>query len=185
MKNSPIPTKDQISAANHTKTTETRLIKITQWVDDHNLPLIISCFGIIIMLLWAGSYKLTAPGADGIVPLVTNSPLISWEFKIFGTYIGSDLIGITEITAGLLIFIGLFYPKAGIIGSLIAIAMFSVTSTMVITSPGAIISVKGMNYLSFIGLFLFKDIISLGVSFYLLSHFGRKAISENKSTFIK
>ena len=43
------------------------------------------------MLLWAGSYKMTAPGAEGIIPLVSNSPLISWHFKLFGSYFGSDL----------------------------------------------------------------------------------------------
>jgi hypothetical protein len=55
---------------------------------------------------------------------------------------------------------------------------------MVMTTPGAIISapgIDGMRYMSFLGLFLFKDVISLGVSFYLVSYFGRKAIvSENK-----
>jgi len=30
--------------------------------------------------------------------------------------------------------------------------------------------------MSFLGLFLFKDVISLGVSFYLISYFGQKAI---------
>jgi uncharacterized membrane protein YkgB len=76
-------------------------------------------------------------------------------------------------------------PKAGIIGGLIASVMFFITSTMVITTPGAIISVPGihgMRYMSFLGLFLFKDVISLGVSFYLVSYFGKKAILyENKS----
>ena len=57
---------------------------------------------MIVMLLWAGSYKMTTPGAEGIVPLVSNSPLISWQFKIFGTYIGSDIIGLTEWTSAIL-----------------------------------------------------------------------------------
>jgi hypothetical protein len=50
---------------------------------------------------------------------------------------------------------------------------------MVISTPGAIIAVHGiehMRYMSFLGLFLFKDVISLGASFYLISYFGRKAI---------
>jgi uncharacterized membrane protein YkgB len=76
-------------------------------------------------------------------------------------------------------------PKAGIIGGLITSLMFFTTSTMIITTPGAIISVpgiQGMRYMSFLGLFLFKDVISLGVSFYLISYFGQKAIlSENQS----
>jgi hypothetical protein len=38
-----------------------------------------------------------------------------------------------------------------------------------------------MGYMSFWGLFLFKEVISLGVSFYLISYFGKNAIhSENK-----
>jgi len=39
-----------------------------------------------------------------------------------------------------------------------------------------------MRYMSFLGLFLFKDIIALGACSYLISYFGRKAIvSENQS----
>jgi uncharacterized membrane protein YkgB len=53
---------------------------------------------------------------------------------------------------------------------------------MIITTPGTIIAVHGVRYMSFLGLFLFKDVISLGVSFYLISYFGRKAtLSENQS----
>jgi len=131
---------------------------------------------MIVMLLWAGSFKMTAPGAEGIVPLVSNSPLIFWHFELFGPYIGSDLIGLTEIIAAILIITGYLKPKAGILGGLIATVMFATTSTMVITTPGTTISVHGMRYMTFLGLFLFKDVISLGVSFYLISYFGNKAI---------
>lgn len=71
---------------------------------------------------------------------------------------------------------GYLRPKAGIVGGLIAILMFFITSTMVITTPGATISVHGIRYMSFLGLFLFKDIISLGASFYLVGYFGQAAI---------
>ena len=126
---------------------------------------------------------MTAPGAEGIVPLISNSPLVSWHFKLFGPYIGSDIIGLTEITAAILIITGYLKPKAGIIGGLIASGMFFTTSTMVITTPGTTTLVHGVRYMSFLGLFLFKDVISLGVSFYLISYFGKKAIlSENQSS---
>jgi hypothetical protein len=42
----------------------------------YNVPFLVTSIGMIVMLLWAGSYKMTAPGAEGIVPLVSNSPLI-------------------------------------------------------------------------------------------------------------
>jgi uncharacterized membrane protein YkgB len=166
------------------KEAKSNLTKLAAWINNRNVPFLITSIGMIAMLLWAGSYKMTAPGAEGIVPLVSNSPLIWWHFKLFGPYIGSDIIGLTEITAAILIITGYFRPKAGIVGGLIATLMFFTTSTMVITTPGAVIAVQGikyMRYMSFLGLFLFKDVISLGVSFYLISYFGRKAIlSENK-----
>ena len=167
------------------KEAQSVLTKLAAWISDRNVPFLATSIGMIVMLLWAGSYKMTAPGAEGIVPLVSNSPLLSWHFKLFGPYIGSDIIGLTEITAAILIIAGYLRPKAGIVGGLITTVMFFTTSTMLITTPGAIISVPGIHwtrYMSFLGLFLFKDVISLGVSFYLISHFGEKAIlSENKS----
>jgi len=155
------------------------LTKFAAWINDRNVPFLVTSLGMIVMLLWAGSYKMTAPGAEGIIPLVSNSPLIWWHFKLFGPYVGSDIIGLTEITAAILIITGYFRPKVGILGGLITTLMFFITSTMVISTPGAIIAVHGikyMRYMSFVGLFLFKDVISLGVSFYLVSYFGRKAI---------
>lgn len=137
------------------------LTKYAGWVERHNLPFLVCSIGMIVMLLWAGSYKMTAPGAEGIIPLVTNSPLISWHFKVFGPYVGSDLIGATEWTAAILFLLGYKWPKAGILGGIVAIGMFFTTSTMLLTTPDALISVHGMKYMSFLGLFLYKDLISL------------------------
>jgi uncharacterized membrane protein YkgB len=176
---------DSVSAADLSNRAKSILTKLAAWVRDRNLPFLVSSIGMIVMLLWAGSYKMTAPGAEGIIPLVSNSPLISWHFKVFGPYIGADIIGFTEITAAILFIAGYVSPKAGIIGGIITTFMFFTTSTMVITTPGALIAVHGiryMRYMSFLGLFLFKDVIALGVSLYLISSFGEKAIlAENKS----
>jgi uncharacterized membrane protein YkgB len=137
---------------------------------------------MIIMLLWAGAFKMTAPGAEGITPLVSNSPLIWWHFKIFGPYVGSDIIGATEWMASLLLLAGYIRPKAGIIGALIATLMFSITSTMLLSTPGTTIEWHGLRYMNNLGLFLFKDLISLGVSLYFISYFGRKAmVAEHRS----
>jgi uncharacterized membrane protein YkgB len=176
--------KQEIASSQVTiRNAKSRLTKLAASIDDWNIPFLISSIGMVIMLLWAGSYKMTVPGAEGIIPLVSNSPLISWHFKLFGPYLGSDLIGLTEWAAAILISIGYLQPKAGIIGGLVAAVMFLTTSSMLITTPGAIIAVPGisyMRYMSFLGLFLFKDIISLGVSLYLVSDFGKKAIvTEN------
>ena len=157
------------------------LTKYAGWVGSHNLPFLVCSIGMIVMLLWAGSFKMTAPGAEGIIPLVSNSPLISWHFKVFGPYVGSDLIGATEWTAAILFLLGYKWPKAGILGGIVATVMFFTTSTMLLTTPDALIAVHGMKYMSFLGLFLYKDIISLGVSFFLITHYGRRAsLIENR-----
>lgn len=163
---------------------ESNLTKLAAWINDRNIPFLVISIGMIVMLLWAGSFKMTRPGAEGIIPLVSNSPLTWWHFKLFGPYIGSDLIGLTEWLAAVLLIAGYFRPKAGIVGGLILTVMFFTTSTMLITTPGTTISVPGIHGIRFmnnLGLFLFKDVIALGASFYLISYFGKKAIlSENK-----
>ena len=169
------------SAASHAQA-KSMLTKLAAWIDDRNIPFLVISIGLIVMLLWAGAYKMTGPGAEGIVPLVSNSPLISWQFKLFGPYVGSDLIGLTEWLAAILFLAGYIKPKAGIVGGFLATVMFFITSTMIITTPGTTSVVDGMRYMSRLGLFLFKDVISLGASLYLISYFGRKAIlSEDKN----
>jgi uncharacterized membrane protein YkgB len=163
---------------------KSNLTRVAAWITDRDIPFLVCSVGMIVMLLWAGSFKMTGPGAEAITPLVSNSPFVGWHFKVFGPIVGSDIIGLTEILAALLIIIGYFKPKAGILAGLIATFMFLTTSSMFLTTPGTVIAVPGISYLrymSFLGLFLFKDVISLGVSLYLISYFGKKAIlSENK-----
>jgi len=124
---------------------KSRLANLAAWIDDRNIPFLVTSIGMIVMLLWAGAYKMTAPGAEGIVPLVSNSPLISWHFKLFGSYIGSDLIGLTEWIAAILFVAGYIKPKAGIVGGFVATLMFVITSTMIITTPGTTSVVHGVN----------------------------------------
>ncbi|HEY4198905.1 MAG TPA: DUF417 family protein [Mucilaginibacter sp.] len=151
------------------------VIGFANWLKKRGLATMILTAGLVVMLLWAGSFKMTPSGAESITPFVTNSPLISWHFKLFGALHGSDIIGATEVIAALLIIAGQFKPQIGIIGALIATLMFFITSTMIITTPATVVNINGVDYLSFLGLFLFKDIISLGASIYLVGHFGQKA----------
>ncbi|SDE97020.1 DUF417 family protein [Terriglobus roseus] len=160
------------------KKLEGGLVRFAAWVEERNIAFLICSIGMTVMLLWAGSFKMTRSGAEGIIPLVSNSPLVWWHFKIFGPYVGSDLIGLTEWLYAVLIIVGYFKPKAGILGGLVGVVMFFTTSTMLFSTPGALVSVPGitgMRYMSFLGLFLYKDIIALGVSFYLIGYFGKKA----------
>ena len=171
----------QTNASNELQT-KSVLTKIAAFVVKRNIAFLVTSIGMIAMLLWAGKFKMTAPGAITILPLVTHSPLISWQFKLFGPYIGSDMIGVTEWTAAFLLIIGYFKPKAGIAGGMILLVMFFTTSTMLITTPDDTVVVNGIHYMNDTGLFLFKDIISFGASFYLIGSYSRRAMSaENQS----
>ena len=157
------------------------LTKIAAFVADRNIPFLVCSIGMIVMLLWAGKFKMTAPGAEGILPLLSNSPLTSLQLKALGPYRLGDMIGLTEWTAAVLLIIGYFKPKAGIVAGIILVGMFFTTSSMLITTPDDTIVVHGIHYMNNLGLFLFKDIISFGVAFYLISYYGRKAImAENQ-----
>ena len=171
-------TSEQPSASynDQPKQARSKLTTLAEFISDRDIPFVVISIGMIIMLLWAGAFKMTAPGAEGIVPLVSNSPLTSWNFKLFGPYIGSDFIGLTEWSAAILVIAGYVKPKAGIVGGFIATVMFFTTSTMIITTPGTTMAVHGMRYMTFLGLFLFKDVIAFGASLYLISSFGKKAI---------
>ena len=39
-------------------------------------------YGLVIVLLWIGGMKFTAYEAEGIKPLVANSPLLSWVYRV-------------------------------------------------------------------------------------------------------
>src|SRR5438132_3674211 len=130
------------------KDAKSTLTKLAAWINELNIPFLITSIGMIVMLLWAGKFKMTAPGAEGIVPLVSHSPLISWQFKVFGTYLASDMIGATEWIAAILLIIGYFKPKAGILGGMILVVMFFTTSTMLITTPDDTIVVHGIHYMN-------------------------------------
>lgn len=163
-------------AASPAQNAQGPLLRVAAWIDGHNLPFFVTSIGMIVMLLWAGRFKMTALGAEGITPLVLHSPLISWHFRLFGPLIGSDIIGLTEITAALLYIVGYFRAQAGIVAGLITTLMFFITSSMLITTPGAIISFHGMKYMSLLGLFLYKDVIAFGASLYLITRFWKRAI---------
>ncbi|MGH9585892.1 MAG: DUF417 family protein [Acidobacteriaceae bacterium] len=167
---------DVVPSAVLSRYARSALTRVAAWINDRHIAFWVISIGMSVMLFWAGSFKLTALGAESIAPLVNHSPLLSWQFKLFGPYIGSDMIGCTEFTAAILLIVGYFKPKAGIVGGLITTLMFFLTSSMLLSTPGATISYHGMRYMDLTGLFLFKDIISFGASFYLISYYGRRAI---------
>src|SRR3954466_1550178 len=76
-------------------------------------------YGLVaLMLLW-GASKFTTLEAEGIRPLIEHSPLLSWLYPVFGVQGGSEVIGVIEMIAALLIGTRRWKPELAAIGSLL------------------------------------------------------------------
>ncbi len=124
-------------------------------------------YGLVVILVWVGALKFTAYEAEGIKPLVENSPLMSWALQVFGLATLSKLIGVVEIGLGLLIATRFFAPGVSAIGSLGAIGVFLITLTFVLTTPGVWQPGYGFPFPSPMpGQFLLKDLLLLGAAMW-------------------
>jgi len=125
-----------------------------------------SCFinmarvSILIVMVWIGGLKAFQYEADGIVPFVATSPVMSFFYakdapeyqnyknpegktvqknidwhKENRTYIFSYGLGAVIIVIGMLTFLGIWFPKIGLWGGLLTFGMSLVTLSFLITTP--------------------------------------------------
>lgn len=115
---------------------------------------------ILIVMVWIGGLKAYQYEADGIVPFVANSPLMSFLYtknapeyndyknpegktvrkniewhKENGTYFFAYGLGTVIVIIGLLTFLGIWYNKLGLLGGVLTFGMSLVTLTFLITTP--------------------------------------------------
>jgi uncharacterized membrane protein YkgB len=127
-------------------------------------------YGLVIVIAWFGGMKFTNYEAQGIQPLVSESPFMGWLYDIFSVYTFSVLLGVFEVAAAVLIAVKPWWPRISIFGSLLAILLFAATISFLFTTPGVFEeSVGGFPLLSLSGGFLIKDIALLGISAWTLA----------------
>jgi uncharacterized membrane protein YkgB len=124
-------------------------------------------YGLVVVLLWIGGMKFTAYEAEGIQPLVANSPLMGWVYGFMSVTAFSALLGVVEIAIGLLIALRPVWPTLSAVGSGLAVGTFLTTLTFLFTTPGWEPSLGGFPALSAMpGQFLLKDVVLLGASLW-------------------
>lgn len=126
----------------------------------------VSRYGLVITLLLIGVLKFTAGEAQGIQPLVANSPLMFWLYRVFSLQGVSNVIGVIEIVVAVLIAVRPFSARLSFIGSIGAIITFVLTVTFLFSTPGAFQFSHGFPLLGDAGQFLIKDLVLLGVSIW-------------------
>lgn len=110
---------------------------------------------VALVLLWIGGMKFFAFEAEGIVDLVSTSPLLSWLYLLFDQQAASNFIGFYDLTALALLGAGYFWPRLFIPGFLLAFAVFATTQTFLITFVG---SWTAPGVLTGSGAFIIKDL---------------------------
>jgi|UniRef100_UPI00404B4117 uncharacterized membrane protein YkgB len=115
---------------------------------------------IFIVMVWIGGLKAFPYEADGIVPFVANSPLMSFFYdkdapeytyyknpegktvqknkdwhKDNNTYVFAYGLGTVIVIIGALTLLGIWFSKLGLLGGLLTFGMSIVTLTFLITTP--------------------------------------------------
>jgi uncharacterized membrane protein YkgB len=112
-------------------------------------------YGLVVILLMIGATKWTPAEAEAIRPWLTNSPFLSWLYQIASTQTASETIGSIEIVTALLIASRRWFPTATLVGSVLAIGMFLITLSFLVTTPNQSPDAQG---------FLMKDFFLLGAA---------------------
>ena len=124
-------------------------------------------YGLVVVLLWIGGMKFTAYEAEGIKPLVANSPLMGWVYSVMSVTAFASVLGVIEIVIAVLIASRSLWPLGSAIGSALAAGMFLTTLSFLVTTPGWEPSLGGFPAVSAMpGQFVLKDIVFLGAALW-------------------
>jgi uncharacterized membrane protein YkgB len=128
-------------------------------------------FALAVIYFWFGGMKFTHYEAAGLVPLVSNSPFLGWVYDIFSVDTFSSLLGILEVSIGVLIAGRLLSPKLSLIGGALSAGLFFTTLSFMFSTPGVIEPGLGFPGISVApGQFLLKDIGLLAASIFVAGH---------------
>ncbi len=165
---------------------------------------------ILVVFVWIGSLKFWNYEAEGIVPFVANSPFMSFfytksapEYKEYKLKEGeSDLVkhewhkanntygfsyglGILIISIGILTFLGIFWPRIGLVGSILAIIMTIGTLSFLVTTPEVWIpdlgsGEHGFPLLSGAGRLVIKDTAILAGAIVILADCAQRILKHKE-----
>ncbi len=126
---------------------------------------VIVLFPIALVLIWIGGMKFTLLEAKGIQALVETSPLMSWMYSIWDLQTTSNLIGVYDLIAVVLLIASLKFKPLLLPAIVMSGAVFVVTQTFLFSWPSAL---SAETLLTTGGHFLIKDLwyIACSIIFY-------------------
>jgi len=134
---------------------------------------------LAVIYAWFGGMKFTAYEAEGLVPLVQNSPLVGWFYALLSVRGFSTFLGFVELSIGLLIALRLASPIFSAAGGLLSAGLFVTTLSFMISTPGVIVPELGVPAISVApGQFLLKDVGLLAASFWVFVDSLKSAVRK-------
>jgi uncharacterized membrane protein YkgB len=186
----------------------TRILKVAARAD--RVGVAVTRFGLIIVLLWIGSLKAFKYEAQGIVPLVANSPLMSffyadpegykshmnpegalvpanreWHEKNH-TFAFAYGLGAVIVLYGLMLCLHPWLPQVAALGGFLVFLMSFVTLSFLVTTPECWVPAlgdvnHGFPFLSGAGRLVVKDAIMMGAALVVMAD-SAKAYLRKKFT---
>ena len=131
---------------------------------------LIARYGLVVVLAWFGAMKFTYYESHGVSPFVAYSPFLSWVYHIMSISAFGRVLGTAELATAALLALRPWYPKASVIGGVLATAFYLGTLSFMVSTPGiGEPTAGGFPVLSANGEFLMKDIALLGLAVWLLT----------------
>ena len=93
------------------------LIKLGILKDDLDYHLV--RVAMVITFLFFGYSKWFNYEAQGLIPYISNGPLIAWLYPVFGIQGAGRFLGLSEWSFGALLFSGFWNKKLGILGAMV------------------------------------------------------------------
>ena len=144
-----------------------KLVKLVILKEDLDYNLVRA--SMVIILLFFGYQKWFDYEAQALIPYISNGPLISWMYPVFGIRGACYFLGVSEWAFGAMLFLGFWNKKLGILGAIGSCFSFIATITIIPFMPnGWAASAGGFPAMTEHVAFLMKDIVLFSVSFYLL-----------------
>ena len=136
---------------------------------------------MVIIFLFFGYQKWFNYEAQALIPYINHGPLIFWLYPIFGIRGATWFLGVAEWTFGLLLLLGFWNKRLGILGALGACFTFIATATIIPFMPdGWAPSAGGFPAMTERVAFLMKDLVLFAASFYLLRQDVLRAASARE-----
>jgi uncharacterized membrane protein YkgB len=137
---------------------------------------------MVIIYFFFGYQKWFDYEAQTLIPFISNGPLISWMYPVFGIQGASWFLGVSEWLFGTMIFIGFWNKGIGALGAAGSCLTFIMTITIIPFMPnGWDASAGGFPAMTGDVPFLMKDVVLFAVSVYLLKQDAARALLAGRA----